>query len=283
MNHLNKVILFVSLLFALPYFVSAHQPRVVSENEILVSDPQISKAYYGKLEGDPHIYSISSDKEFELYVNILVPDISGQKKDVSAVVLTPGKEDVPIALLEGGEFGWTRFFEEYGQDWYWQGPEYKATVPAGTYEIRVWSSNNDSKYSLAVGDIESFDFKESMNALYLVPRIKRDFFNESPANFIFSPIGAGYVFTMFVFAFIFGILYRLIALKLKKENVLARPRNIGKGDRLLRAFFGIALLALAITTTWNPFVLFFSGFCFFEAFASWCAFYQAIGRNTCPI
>ncbi len=59
----------------------------------------------------------------------------------------------------------------------------------GNYEIRVSSQNNTSKYSLAVGEIEKFDFKETMNALSLVPKIKRDFFNESPVSFIASPFG----------------------------------------------------------------------------------------------
>lgn len=63
-------------------------------------------------------------------------------------------------------------------------------MEAGQYDIIVSSTSNDSKYSLAIGEAELFDLTEIMNALYLVPKIKRDFFNESPITFIFSPFGA---------------------------------------------------------------------------------------------
>ena len=40
---------------------------------------------------------------------------------------------------------------------------------------------------------------------------------------------------------------------------------------------------LAITTTWSPILIFFSGFALFEAIFSWCGFYAAMGKNTCPV
>ena len=59
-------------------------------------------------------------------------------------------------------------------------------------------------------------------------------------------------------------------------------KNIGINDRILRLFFGIGLLALAWwQSSWI--LLAFSIFCFYEALASWCAFYQLIGKNSCPI
>jgi len=71
-------------LLALPAY--SHQPRLVESSRITVVDPEISKAYYGKLAGEPHIYRIESPQPFALYVNILVPDIPGQDKDVSAAI-----------------------------------------------------------------------------------------------------------------------------------------------------------------------------------------------------
>jgi len=59
-------------------------------------------------------------------------------------------------------------------------------------------------------------------------------------------------------------------------------KNIGLNDRLLRAFFGILLLILAWwLSSWI--ILAFAVFCFYEAVASWCAFYQLIGKNSCTI
>ena len=283
---MQKLLITIALflpVFLLPTVTSAHQPRIVTENPTIVRFPEVSKAYYGILSGEPAVYTITSDKAFALYVGVLVPDIADQKKDVSAVILKDGKE---LTVLESTGFEWKKFFEPFGHDSYWQGPEYKAQADAGNYEIIVWSSNNDSKYSLAIGEIEVFDFKETVNALTLIPQLKKDFFNESPVDFILSPFGWGLVVIMFLLAFIFGFVYRTVLKKFARNTTRGASKNvsknIGKKDRLIRLVIGVALLVLAITTTWSPWLLFFSGFAFFEAIFSWCGLYAALGKNTCP-
>jgi hypothetical protein len=186
-------------------------------------------------------------------------------------------------VLDGATHVWTQFFEPFGYNTYWEGPEYKARAEAGTYEIRVWSSNNDSKYSLAVGEIEAFDFTEGLNALTLIPQIKKDFFNESPISFILSPMGWGLILIMYVLALIVGFAYRAGMKLFARRSTHGAPRNIGTSDRLLRVAIGVALLLVAITTTWSPILIFFSGFALFEATFSWCGFYAAIGKTTCPV
>ena len=180
----NLKYIFILFAFVLPVMASAHQPRIVESRQTAVVDPEISKAYYGTLTGEPDVYTMDEPTAFDLYVNVLVPDIAGQKKDVSAVVLKDGKQ---VALLDGSNFEWKKFYEPFGADTYWMGPEYKARADAGKYEIRVWSSNNDSKYSLAIGEIEAFDGKEGMNAIVLIPQIKMQFFNESFFGIFRSP------------------------------------------------------------------------------------------------
>ncbi len=184
--------------------VFAHQPRITDSRMTEVPDPEISKAYYGTLSGEPDVYTINASDPFDLYVNILVPDIAGQKKDVSAVVLKDGKE---IVVLEGINFEWKKFYEPFGADTYWMGPEYKARAEAGTYEIRVWSSNNDSKYSLAIGEIEKFDFKEGMNAIVLIAQTKMHFFNKSFFNIFESPFiyGPSLILLIIIILIIFVI------------------------------------------------------------------------------
>ena len=284
---MQKLLITIALflpVFLLPTVTSAHQPRIVTENPTIVRFPEVSKAYYGILSGEPAVYTITSDKAFALYVGVLVPDIADQKKDVSAVILKDGKE---LTVLESTGFEWKQFFEPFGSDTYWQGPEYKAQVDAGTYEIRVSSAQNDSKYSLAIGEIEAFDFKETVNALTLIPQLKKNFFNKSPIDFILSPFGWGLIFIMFVMAFMFGFVYRIVLKKFARNTTHGASKNIskniGKKDRLIRLVIGVALLVLAITTTWSPWLLFFSGFAFFEAIFSWCGLYAALGKNTCPI
>ena len=272
----------------LPAFVSAHQPRITESRLTQVPNPEISKAYYGKLTGEPDVYVIEASEPFDLYVNVLVPDIAGQKKDVSAVIL----KDVPegqgtagsaqVALLEGINYEWEKFYEPFGADTYWMGPEYKARVEAGRYEIRVWSSNNDSKYSLAIGEIEAFDGKEGLSTLTIIPELKKNFFNESPIGFIVSPFGWVLIVAMYLLAGIVGLVYRAILKRFAKNSLRGVTKNIGKSDRLLRLAIGVALLLWAILTTWSPIIFFFSGFAIFEAIFSWCGFYAALGKNTCP-
>jgi len=60
-----KILPVISLaLFALVFLLhpgtaSAHQPRIVEDRVTVVTEPEISKAYYGKLEGVPDIYTKS--------------------------------------------------------------------------------------------------------------------------------------------------------------------------------------------------------------------------------
>lgn len=276
----KALVSFLLLFFLTPSFVLAHQPVISESRLIQVTDPEISKAYYGELKGEPDVYVIEATESFNLYVNVLVPDIAGQKKDVSAIVL---KDSAKIALLDASGFEWKQFYEPFGVDTYWMGPEYKTRALAGKYEVRVWSTNNDSKYSLAIGEIESFNFKESLNALKIIPQLKKDFFNESPINFILSPFGWGLIIIMYILAFIFGFIYRAILKKFTKGTTRGVHKNIGKPDRLIRLALWLGLLIWAITTSWSPILLFFSGFTLFEAIFSWCGFYAAIGKNTCPI
>lgn len=279
----KNISLFLLAILLVPALAFAHQPRITESRITEVPNPEVSKAYYGKLAGEPDVYVINMNEAFDLYVNILVPAIAGQKKDVSAVVIKDGNADKPLAALDGINFEWKQFYEPFGADTYWMGPEYKARAEAGTYEIRVWSSNNDSKYSLAIGEIEAFDGKEGLNALTIIPELKKNFFNESPIGFIVSPFGWGLIVAMYLFAFVVGLVYRAILKRVAKNSPRGAHKNIGKSDRLLRLAISAGLLLWAILTTWNPILLFLSGFALFEAMFSWCGFYAAFGKNTCPI
>jgi hypothetical protein len=226
---------------------------------------------------------IKAVQDFDLYVNVLVPDIAGQKKDVSAVVVKNGNIAQPLAVLDGINFPWKKFYEPFGADTYWMGPEYQARAEAGTYEIRVWSSNNDSKYSLAIGEIEAFDGKEGLNALTIIPELKKNFFDKSPIGFIRSPFGWGLIVAMYVLALMVGLLYRYLVRKFARSENGKVSKNINKRGRVIRLVLGLILLLLAMATTWNPLVIFISGLCIFESIFSWCAFYQLMGKNTCDL
>lgn len=171
---LYKSILLTTLTFlVVPVLTFAHQPRIVESDATQVIDPEISKAYYATLTGSPHTYTINSPIDFDLYVSILVPDIKSADKSTVAEI---SKAGVRVATVGGREASWKRFFEPFGQSSYLDGGEYKARAEAGVYTITVRSENNDSKYSLAVGEIEAFDRTEGMNALSTIPELKKRLF-----------------------------------------------------------------------------------------------------------
>ena len=273
----------VAVLFGLPFAASAHQPRLVTGTETTVTEPEISKAYYGQLMGQPHTFRITAQQPFDLYVNILVPDRADQKKDVTATVTKIG-DATTLALLNGTAASpWKRMWEAFGRDWYWQGEEYTQRATPGVYVVQVTSAQNDSRYSLAIGEVEHFTARDSWNAARLIPTLKRDFFGTSPAGFILSPFGIAYVLALFVAAFLFGFLYRFLLKRLVQTGVRAVSKNIGSSGRWLRAAIGLGLFVGALLTSWSPFLFFFSGFCLFESLFSWCGLYAALGKNTCPV
>jgi len=286
---LTLLALFAFIFIFTPSLALAHQPRIVESEATQVVDPEISKAYYATLTGNPHIYTIDSNVDFDLYVSILLPDTQSADKSTVAEVF---KGEQSIATLGGESAVWKSFFEPFGQSSYLDGGEYKARAEAGVYTIKVSSAKNESKYSLAIGEIEAFDGTEGTNALSIIPELKRDFFEESPITFIKSPFGWGLIVIMYILAFLFGFILKFIMRKFRRNRdlpfeALAKnggvAQNIGKKDRLLRLAIGAGLLLWAITTTWSPILIFFSGFAFFEAIFSWCGFYAVIGRNTCPV
>lgn len=163
--------------------VSAHQPRLVIganasyENPIIVQNPEVSQAFYGELQGQPNYYQITSDQPFKFYLNLLVPASPGLPGDfVSAQVLdSSGKV---ILSINGANSSWEPYFEEFGGDNYLKGPEARANLSAGTYYIKIFNSNNQGKYNIAIGEIESFPVDETLKALVTIPLLKEQFFGK---------------------------------------------------------------------------------------------------------
>jgi hypothetical protein len=277
-----------AIIFLFANVLSAHQPRWVDTKTVDIQNPEVSQAFYGELKGSPVEFRIRSDHSFRLYVGLLVPDVNGVRKNISAKI----DSTETIGLLDGTNFDWTPFYEEYGQDHYFWGPEFSADdsargeklkgrlVAAGDYRISVYNPTNEGKFTLVTGDIETFPIREMINAIVLIPRLKAQFFEYSWAQLALSPYVWGYVLILFACAFAFGLIYRFL---LRKFAPKRGSKNIGKPDRLVRLCIGIGLFLWAVTTYWSPLLLFFSGFCFFEAIFSWCGFYAAMGRNSCPI
>ena len=162
-----KLLLFILFLFCMP--LQAHQPKLINysptiDNPHAVIFPEISKAYYSKLTGQPHYYVINSEDDFLFYTSILSPKINEEPSRFSLEVLD-GDQNI-VYKVDGSNFEWTAWYEPYARDWYWKGPEIGVesgkefqtsfTIDAGTYYIKVFNESNTGHYSLAVGEAEFF-------------------------------------------------------------------------------------------------------------------------------
>jgi hypothetical protein len=163
----------------------AHQPYLVSDTRVTrVVKPEVSKAFYARLLGQPAVYEIVSPEAFELYVNILVPDEVGIPTDLS-VTVTNGPDT--IAVLDGPAYRWTRFYEPFGGDSYLMGPERRLRMGPGTYVATVTRPGNTGRYVLAVGEREQFSLKDVARLFGVMPRLKRDFFGKAAIRALFDP------------------------------------------------------------------------------------------------
>ena len=178
-------------LVLLPVFASAHQPNFVdSQKWVRVNEPEISKAYYGVLPNAPVRYVISTTEPFDLYVGLLVPDLSEVRTNISAEIIY--QDGTVIAKLVGEKFEWEKWHEEFAGDDYLKGPEFKKNVPAGTYTIIVQSpDSNYDKYVLVVGEKEKFSILKYGEMEKQIYDIKTKFF-EKPWYAVFEGKIGGY-------------------------------------------------------------------------------------------
>lgn len=218
MNLKSKFLLIIfssiGLLFALS--VLAHNPRIVSgTGVVVVQNPEISQAFYGQLSGMPQWFEINSDKDFLLYINILLPKIPETKKDISVEIFRG--DNWLLRWLDSDNTKWKEFYEPFGGDYYWQGAEYRETLEPGIYKIKVYSKSNQGKYSLAVGSQELFPFKEIIKTIILLPILKKDFFGKSPLSAFFNYTGLFLIGAVLIIGAIVVVVVWLVK-KLRKKK-----------------------------------------------------------------
>ena len=226
-----KVTKFILILIVFLLFIdilSAHQPRLVynlensQNNPIMVQEPEISKAYYGELNGQPDYYMIKSEEKFNLYLSILSPDLEDSKTDFEVEVIL---DNNLFFVLNGSQEDWEVFHEEFAGDSYLDGPEIEKIVEPGIYYIKVSNPSNTGKYSLAVGKIESFPFKEIVKTFIVLPKLKKDFFEKSPLTAYFNLIGLFLlIFLVITAGIVIGIIF--VVKKLKKKKLKVKTKTI---------------------------------------------------------
>ena len=265
-NNLTIVIVILFLILASwPLKVLAHQPRLVEMEKINVTEPEISKAYYGNLSGKPHIYTISTSSPIDLYVNVLVPFIEGPEKNVTVKIF---KGEQLMGILSPKKGDWKEFFEPFGHSMYWKGPEFKIRADAGKYKIYIKSTEKSIRYVLATGEIEAFDGPESLNAILLIPKLKKDFFEESPLSFILSPLGWGYVLLLQLLVILTGfVILKVLNISRIKFQMKYFQSSV-KNMMICGVLFWFTILFFAIQTSWHPLLIMMSGLALFIALIS---------------
>ncbi len=176
------------LLFTHAY---AHKP-VLNKNSTYppdapyeIENPEISKAIYSTLSGNPHYYRIQSDVNFDFYAGILAAKIGECALESKFSFEILDSEFHRIDLADGENFEWIPWYEEYGKQWYWNGPEIgenflsDRVYKPGTYYIKVFNETNTGQYIMAVGDIEKFSFTDIVGLLFSMGDIENEFWDPS--------------------------------------------------------------------------------------------------------
>ena len=237
-----KSVILLFVLFLSICAVSAHQPRLEvgvnssTSNPIVVKNPEISQAWYGNLKGQPDYYMISSDKPFELFANILVPQSPGISSDFVSAQITDSSGKT-LALLGGNQSSWTPMFEEFGGDYYLQGPTFDQNVSTGTYYIKVFNQNNIGKYSLATGAIEAFPPDESLKALISIPMLKEQIFGKPITTLFFEFVGIILALGTLM------VLFAMLIMSRKSEEITQLTIKAA-GALKPMLWFGIAITAI---------------------------------------
>ena len=186
-----KKLLSILLLLGIFSQVYAHKP-VFNENSIYpadapyeIEDPEISKAIYSTLIGDPHFYRIQSEVDFDFYAGILAAKIGECPLNSKFSFEVLDSDFHKIYLADGENFEWTPWYEEYGKQWYWNGPEIgqnfasNEVFKAGTYYIKVFNNSNTGQYIMAVGDIEKFSITDIVGLIFSMGKIEDEFWDAS--------------------------------------------------------------------------------------------------------
>jgi len=225
---MKRLLATLTLIIILCTTAYAHQPRIVydrnnnAENPILITQPETSRAYYGELKGQEDNYMIISSEPFKLYLNILTPyKLDENRKDF--IIEVRDFENRKILTLDGTQAEWKLYFEKFARDYYMRGPETSMELKGGIYYMKVFNNNNQGKYSLAVGEKETFPLNEIFKTYYTMPRIKTEFFNQPWYKVYLNYVGIALAITLAIIIAIILVLKKTFG---KKKKAKIPPKRL---------------------------------------------------------
>jgi len=175
-----------------------------------ISNPETLQSFYDNLKGQPRDYFINSSSDFELYLNLLVPDPANKDGRYSADVFD--NQGNKIYSVDGTSANWQEFYDPSVREYYLKGPDLDQKLLAGKYKIEVYSKDNQGEYVLAVGKKETRDIKSISNLYWQIPLLKVTFFKTSVLQFFLTRIGIIGVGVFGVLLILLFILYYLVGL-----------------------------------------------------------------------
>ncbi|MCU0652829.1 MAG: hypothetical protein MUD10_01045 [Candidatus Pacebacteria bacterium] len=219
MQMIQAKIIFVAFFLAMvgPEIALAHLPYLEEgATEITVTEPEISKAYYGWLQGSPAVYTIDADKPFLLYLNLLSPRVENGKMDYSMDIYKDGEI---LQKIYGGDAIWMVEYEPFANDYYSKGPEYEAAAEPGDYRIEVYDSGNSGNYVLAVGKTEDLSLGQFFRTLAVLPKIKTVIFGKPALDAFNNYLGLAALVMLVAFLVIIYFLISFIRNKFLKKRL----------------------------------------------------------------
>jgi hypothetical protein len=150
----------------------------------VIDEPEHSKAIFSELTGAAQYYQITSTEEFDFYVGL-----TAAKRDDCPLAQTFSFRVLDADFKEidgrdGSKMEWVPWYEEFGKNWYWVGPEigkafaHDRTYAAGTYYVEVFNKANTGEYVLAVGDQERFGLGTLLTIRGTMREVQAKFWDE---------------------------------------------------------------------------------------------------------
>jgi hypothetical protein len=193
----------VCLVFSVPQNVNAHVPNLVTQTSLkditVIHDPELSQAFYGSMNGFPHTYEIRATEPFHLFTQVVLPDVSWNKNNVSGIIIKEQKKGrvLEISRLHAKEATWESWYEPIGGDTYRKGPQFEGDLDPGVYRIEVNTPDNLEKYVLVVGTREemTIGYFELLKRIFDI----KHFFEKSSLHMLESPLVYGPILILFAF------------------------------------------------------------------------------------
>jgi len=205
----------------------------LKSGDVQINSPESAQVFYDELKGNPRNYYISFDKDFDLYINLRVPEaVNPTGKYSAAIFLENGDSNEQLAKLDGETAEWKEFYDEKTRDYYLKGPEITKQLSAGKYKIEISSKAieapktteaktenevkgvdaNQGKYVLAVGKKETLNFVSLLNICWQLPILKSVFLKTSVLQFFFTPFAIAGIAVIGILLIILALINYLISL-----------------------------------------------------------------------